>query len=66
MSLEKMADRCRMRQHKETDMQTLRERQGDDSRQLRQKLVDDLLNDRLEADDAQAMERVYHFAATGD
>ena len=65
-SLEKMAERCRMRQHKETDMQTLRERQGDDGRQLRQKLVDDLLNDRLEADDAQAMERVYHFAATGD
>ena len=34
-SLEKMAERCRMRQHKETDMQTLRERQGDDGRQLR-------------------------------
>ena len=65
-SLEKMVERCRARQRKETDIESLLERQDDDRQQLRQKLIADLLANRLEAADAQAMERAYYFTAKAD
>lgn len=65
-SLGKMVERCRTRQRKETDIETLRERRDDDRQQLRLKLIADLLGGRLEATDAQSLEHAYHFTASAD
>jgi len=65
-SLEKMAERCRARQRKETDMETLLESRDDDCQHLRTKLVGDLLAGQLAETDADTLKRAYHFNAAED
>ena len=65
-SLEKMATRCLARQQKETDIESLLESRLDDRQLLRQKLIADLVAGRLDAPDADELERAYHFSASED
>jgi two-component system response regulator YesN len=65
-SLSNMAERCRDRKRKDTDIESLRKRTDDDVQLLRSKLIADLLAGTFAAADAGEVERVYRFTAGSD
>ncbi len=65
-SLSNMAERCRDRKRKDTDIESLRKRSDDDVQLLRSKLIADLLAGTFTAADAGEVEHIYHFTAGSD